>query len=131
MSEKPDPCPFCGGMDIRACTGSRYAWGKCVGCRAEGPMIEGTEPEAIAAWNARSPSPRVAELEAEVARLERFLSRAFDVLDQMAGEGMTFEGHEDPFDILMDYTAGVDPEADYRDVLKALASRTASEAPHG
>ena len=53
------PCPFCGGTNLRVCTGEYV---HCPDCGTDGPFficMKGDEDhtaEAIAAWNRRTPS---------------------------------------------------------------------------
>ena len=56
------PCPFCGDKRVRIKTrASGFLAGECVGCSAQSHCAF-TKPEAIAAWNRRSP-PEPAEIE--------------------------------------------------------------------
>ena len=52
------PCPFCGGINIIHCGHHMY----CHACGADGPDADSQhEPEAIAAWNTRTPQPTQAQ----------------------------------------------------------------------
>ena len=64
------PCPFCGSDPMPEFYSSEDGSGYAIHCQAEAcpawPSVHGeNEEEAIAAWNARAPDPRLAEVEAE------------------------------------------------------------------
>lgn len=68
--EELRPCPFCGGAaSVITDHETATAYVMCETCDACGGRRE-TPANAIAAWNTRAPDPRIAELEAEVARLK-------------------------------------------------------------
>lgn len=102
---------------------------------------EMTYAEWLAARNKpRAPDPRDAEIatlradlaasQAEVGRLLGFLHRAFLHLNDMAGEGWSFAGLEDPADILSDYAQSVGmPNDDMETILSDVARRAVAPAP--
>lgn len=66
MTEKPEPCPFCGGNDISIL--NTFAF--CEDCSGEGPAISEPGETAIALWNRRPglhlPEPGTVEFDAAV-----------------------------------------------------------------
>ena len=67
------PCPFCGWANSRSIGiwSDGGFWAECPDCFAQGP-VEGTEAEAIAAWNARHREASQAEL---VEALEKIAAK--------------------------------------------------------
>lgn len=78
LKERLLPCPFCGKCDLHvfdncvvcgnpSCGGTGPDLGHCIGpkCRAD----------AIAAWNTRTPDPRITDLEARLAAAEANVNR--------------------------------------------------------
>ena len=57
MTEKPKPCPFCGGEKIDTESGIDTGWAWCLSCNATGPEISSREivsrGKIIEAWNSR------------------------------------------------------------------------------
>ncbi|HUS89670.1 MAG TPA: Lar family restriction alleviation protein [Desulfosporosinus sp.] len=73
MNDKLKPCPFCGGeADVSIGhngENEELIYVECVSCAGMANMYK-YRAEAITAWNARTKDPQVADLQAEVKRLE-------------------------------------------------------------
>ena len=80
------PCPFCGWANSRSIGiwSDGGFWAECPDCFAQGP-VEGTEAEAIAAWNARHREASQAEL---VEALEE-ARRQLEYIDERSPSGTT------------------------------------------
>jgi Lar family restriction alleviation protein len=72
MSDDLKPCPFCGEAQPPH---DDTSWVRCLGCGAETGWRP-TGDEAIAAWNTRTPDPRIEALTAENERLRRTIGAA-------------------------------------------------------
>jgi Lar family restriction alleviation protein len=80
MSDAPElkPCPFCGGEAEFHSLLPRYddAFVRCPNCEIDGPRFggnddrEGSNAQAIAAWNTRAALREIKELEAKLAESE-------------------------------------------------------------
>ena len=71
MMDDLKPCPFCGSDPMPEFYSSEGGTGYAIHCQAEAcpawPSTHGeNEDEAITAWNARAPDPRLAEVEADL-----------------------------------------------------------------
>lgn len=65
------PCPWCGAEGTLHSPYADMHWGRCKKCEASGPR-EYSKRAAIAAWNkVAHQQHRIAELEAEIGRLQR------------------------------------------------------------
>lgn len=87
MTDAPDllPCPFCGASDKSDVFVERHAdeisWEvscNATDCLAAGPLRK-TRREAVTAWNTRTPDPRIAEMEAALAKADRNRLTALNV----------------------------------------------------
>jgi Lar family restriction alleviation protein len=62
MSEKLKPCPFCGGQADIIRSANHWFFVRCPACEASKPGFE-TENDAVEAWNSRSSSAELDELD--------------------------------------------------------------------
>jgi hypothetical protein len=80
------PCPMCGGTDIRiarlSASPDQSVW--CHSCQLRTKWCY--RDDAIAAWNTRVPDPRVAELEAELAKSRAWRATLADTGDELLVE---------------------------------------------
>lgn len=80
------PCPMCGGTDIRiahlSASPDKSVW--CHSCQLRTKWCY--RDDAIAAWNTRVPDPRVAELEAELAKSRAWRATLADTGDELLAE---------------------------------------------
>lgn len=80
------PCPMCGGTDIRiahlSASPDKSVW--CHSCQLRTKWCY--RDDAIAAWNTRVPDPRIAELEAELAKSRAWRATLADTGDELLAE---------------------------------------------
>ena len=82
---KLKPCPFCGSENIDvspSISSNHYDDTNCFDCGASAPTSGGDMT-----WNNRVEDTRIAELEAQIVRLERFTKKQAKQLEVCAGKG--------------------------------------------